>query len=175
MKRNEIILEKIQHHSWHIVSAKYIFIDFFQASQKMKSALYYFLFCIVDIILYYTVCLVTHSCPTLCDPMDCSPPGFSVHEDSPGKNTGVGFHALLQGIVPTQGSNSGLPHCRQILYQLSHWESPNIILPNIYPQHKTFSPFLITQGASNFYIFLNYLIRKHRSINYLIEASPLPY
>ena len=40
--------------------------------------------------------------------------------DSPGKNTGVGHHALLQGIFPTQGSNPGLLHCRQILYQLSH-------------------------------------------------------
>ena len=40
------------------------------------------------------VCLVTQSCPTLCDPMDCSPPGASVHGVSPGKNTGVGFHAL---------------------------------------------------------------------------------
>ena len=36
------------------------------------------------------VCLVAHSCPTLCNPMDCSPPGSSVHGDSPGKNTGVG-------------------------------------------------------------------------------------
>ena len=63
---------------------------------------------------------VTQSCLTLCDPMDCSPPGSSVHEDSPGKNTGVGCHALLQGIFPTQGSNPGLPHCRRILYQLSH-------------------------------------------------------
>ena len=43
------------------------------------------------------------SCLTLCDPMDYSPPGSSVHEDSPGKNTGVGCHALLQGIFPTQG------------------------------------------------------------------------
>ena len=40
--------------------------------------------------------------------------------DSPGKNTGVGCHALLQGIFPTQGLNPGLPHCRQILYCLSH-------------------------------------------------------
>ena len=37
-------------------------------------------------------------CPTLCDPMDCSLPGSSVHGDSPGKNPGVGSHALLQGI-----------------------------------------------------------------------------
>ena len=45
------------------------------------------------------------SCPTLCGPMDCSPPGSSVHEISPGKNTGVGCHAPLQGTFLTQGSN----------------------------------------------------------------------
>ena len=44
------------------------------------------------------LCLVAQSCPTLCDPMDCSPSGSSVHGDSPGKNTGLGCHALLQGI-----------------------------------------------------------------------------
>ena len=58
-------------------------------------------------------------CPTLWDPRDCSPPGSSTHRDSPGKNTGVGCRAFLQGIFPTQGSNPGLPHCRWILYQLS--------------------------------------------------------
>ena len=62
------------------------------------------------------------SCPTLCDPMGCNPPGSSVHGDSPGKNPGVGCHALLQGIFPTQGLNPGLPQCRQILYHLSHQE-----------------------------------------------------
>ena len=40
--------------------------------------------------------------------------------NSPGKNPGVDCYALLQGIFPTQGSNPGLPHCRQIPYQLSH-------------------------------------------------------
>ena len=40
--------------------------------------------------------------------------------NSPGQNAGVGSLSLLQGIFPTQGSNTGLPHCRQILYQLSH-------------------------------------------------------
>ena len=49
--------------------------------------------------------LVAQSCPTLCDPMNRSPPGASVHGDSPGKNTGVGYHALPQGIFPTQGLN----------------------------------------------------------------------
>ena len=45
--------------------------------------------------------------------------------DFPGKNTGVGCHFLLQGIFPTQGSNPGLPHCRQTLYCLSHQGSPH--------------------------------------------------
>ena len=59
--------------------------------------------------------LVTQSYLSLCDRIDCSPPGSSVRGDSPGKNTGVGCHALLQGIFPTQGLNLGLPHCRPIL------------------------------------------------------------
>ena len=47
--------------------------------------------------------------PTLCDPMDCSPPGSSVHGDSPGKNIRVGCHSLVQRIFPVQGSNPGSP------------------------------------------------------------------
>ena len=70
------------------------------------------------------LCLVTQSCLTLCGPMDCSPPGSTIHRDSPGKNPGVGCHALLKGIFSTQGSNPGLPHCRQILNCLSHQRSP---------------------------------------------------
>ena len=45
---------------------------------------------------------------------------FLCQWDSPGKNTGVGCHFLFQEIFPTQGSNLGLLHCRQILYHLSH-------------------------------------------------------
>ena len=66
------------------------------------------------------LCLVTQSRPAFCDSMDCSPPGSSVHGNCPDKNTGVGCRALLQGIVPTQGLNPGLLHCRRILYRLSH-------------------------------------------------------
>ena len=66
------------------------------------------------------LCLIAQLCLTLCDPMNYSPPGSPVHGDSPGKNTRVDCHALLQGIFPTQGLNPGLPHCRQILYCLSH-------------------------------------------------------
>ena len=62
----------------------------------------------------------SQSCLTLCNLMDCSLPGSSVHGDSPGKNTGVGSLALLQGIFPTQELNLGLLYCRWILYHLSH-------------------------------------------------------
>ena len=58
------------------------------------------------------------SCPTLWEPMACSPPGSSVHGNSPGKNTGVGSHFLLQGIFPTQVSYISCIG-RQILYQYS--------------------------------------------------------
>ena len=52
-------------------------------------------------------CLVAKLCLTLCDPMDCSPPGSSVHGiPQARKNTGVGCHFLLQGIFPTQGQGS---------------------------------------------------------------------
>ena len=58
------------------------------------------------------VCLVALSCLTLSNPMDCSPLGSSVYSDSPGKWTGVGCHALLQGIFPTQWLNLGVLHYR---------------------------------------------------------------
>ena len=77
-----------------------------------------------------------------CSGLPCSPPGDLPNpgieprspalqadflpSEPPGKpkNTGVGCHALLQGIFPTQGSNSGLWSCRQIFYHLSHQGSP---------------------------------------------------
>ena len=65
------------------------------------------------------VCSVVQSCLILCDRMDCSLPGWSVRGDSLGKNTGVGCHALLQGIFPTQESNWSLLYCRPILHHLS--------------------------------------------------------
>ena len=73
------------------------------------------------------LCVLRHSVvsDSLC-PRGLQPARLLCPWDSPGKNTGVGCHALLQGIFPTQGSNPGLPHCRQILYQLSHQGSPQI-------------------------------------------------
>ena len=79
--------------------------------------------CIYNISEYLLLCVthtVTPSCPTLCNLMDCSMPGSSVHGISPSRNTGIGSHFLLQGILPTQRSNQGLSHCSQILYLLSH-------------------------------------------------------
>ena len=77
--------------------------------------------------LWAVLYLVAQLCLTLCDLMDYSPPGSSVHGDSPGKNTGVGCHALLWGIFPTQVSNPGLPHYIWILYHLSHQGSPRVL------------------------------------------------
>ena len=62
--------------------------------------------------------LLTSACQALCP------------WNSPGKNIGVGSHFLLQGIFPTQGSNLGRLHCRQILYHLIHWGIPPM-KPNI--------------------------------------------
>ena len=71
---------------------------------------------------------ITPLCPTLCDPVDCISPW-----NSPGQDTGGGNLSLLQGIFPTHGSNPGLLHCRQILYQLSHKGSPRILEWVAYP------------------------------------------
>ena len=61
------------------------------------------------------------------------PHGLYSPWNSPGQNTGVGSLSLLQGIFPNQGSNPGLPHCRRILYQLSHKGSPRILEWVAYP------------------------------------------
>ena len=73
------------------------------------------------------MCLVAYSCLTLCDPMDCSPPGSSVQVDSPSKNTGVGCHFFLQEIFPIQGSNPCTLYWQvdsQILYRWATREAP---------------------------------------------------
>ena len=72
----------------------------------------------------YVLCCAWSVVSWPCDPVDCSPPGSSVYVDSLHKNAGMGCHALLQGIFPTQGSNHDLWHCRWILYCLSPQGSP---------------------------------------------------
>ena len=66
---------------------------------------------------YHMVVFSRYVVSNSCNPMDWSLLGSSVHEDSPGKNTRVGCHALFQGIFPTQGSHPCLLHCRQILHR----------------------------------------------------------
>ena len=126
--------------------------------------IHYVFFCQMSLFsLFFCVCLVAQSCPTLCDTWTvacpapwsmgilqarvlewvaicsfrgpCIPgieqrsPALQV-DSLPSKppwkpmNTGVGSHSLLQGIFPTQESNRGLLHCRQIHYQLSYQGSP---------------------------------------------------
>ena len=72
---------------------------------------------------WFTLKVLVAQCLTLCDPMDCSLCPWN----SPGENTGVGCHSLLQGMSPIQELNSSLPHRRQIFYHLSHQGSPNIL------------------------------------------------
>ena len=88
---------------------------FFTIWVTREAHLYIYIF-----IYIYQFSSVTQSCPTLCDSMDCGPSGSSVHGNSPDKNTGMGCHALLQGIFQTQGSNPSLLHCSWILYRLSY-------------------------------------------------------
>ena len=61
------------------------------------------------------------------------PHGLYSPWNSPAQNTGVSILSVLQGIFSTQGSNPGLPHCRRILYQLSHKGSPRILEWVAYP------------------------------------------
>ena len=77
-------------------------------------------------------------CPTLCDSLNCSQPGASVHGDSPGKNTGVGCHGLLQDIFPTQGSNPSL-------LCLLHWQAGSLPLA---PPGKSMNPPLASLNES---------------------------
>ena len=67
---------------------------------------------------------VAQSCPTLCDPKDCSPPGSMYHGSMENTIHGIGLEWVA--IFFSRGSNLGLPHCRQTLYQLSYKGSPSV-------------------------------------------------
>ena len=90
------------------------------------------------------------------------PHGLYTPWNSPGQNTKVGSLSLPQGIFPTQGSNPGLPFCRQILHQLSHKESPRILEWVAYPfssghsQPRNSTRVSCTAGR----FFTNWAIRK---------------
>ena len=85
----------------------------------------------------FYICCAALSCSVVSDSL--WPHGWTAaHQallsmDSPGKNTGVCCHALLQRIFPTQGSNSGLSHCWWILYQLNDQGSPRLLEWVAYP------------------------------------------
>ena len=85
---------------------------------------------------------------------------------SRGQNTGVGSLSLLQGIFPTQGLHPGLPHCRRILYQLSHKGSPRILEWVAYPfssrfsQYRNWTSVFCTAGR----FFTNWAIREAFSL-----------
>ena len=118
------------------------------------------------------VCLVAQSCPTLCDPMDCSPPDSSVH--------GILQAGILewvampspQGFFTTQGSNPGLPHCRQILYLLSHQENPRILEWIAYPVSRgTSRPRNLNRGLLHCSRMLYQL--SHQGAASLLQLLPL--
>ena len=76
--------------------------------------------CLCFLICCLCVCLVTQSCPFLCKPMNCSPPGSSVHRILQARILELGCHSLLQRIFLTLGSNLGILNCEQILYYMSY-------------------------------------------------------
>ena len=86
----------------------YIYIDMYMSHYIPH------IYSISYVYIYTHSVLLAQSCPTLCEPTDCSPPCLLSPWSSPGKNTGVGYHLLLQGIYPTQGLNPALLHCRHI-------------------------------------------------------------
>ena len=88
--------------------------------------------------------LWAQSCPTLCNPTDCSPPGSSIHGIFSGTNAGVGCHFLLQGIFPTQGSN---PHLLGLLCWQVHFLSTGPPEPWAKPNSQHLSTLLLpTRG-----------------------------
>ena len=92
---------------------------------------YYYLFHLKEGPEHSRCSKTSESCSVVSDSL--WPHGLYSLWDSPGQNTGVSSLSLLQGIFSTQGSNPGLPHCRQILYQLSHKGSPRILEWIAYP------------------------------------------
>ena len=83
-----------------------------------------YIYVYIYIYIYTCVCVCSQSCLTLCDPIDCSQLGFSVHGILQAWNTGTGCHFLLQGIFPTQRSNPCLLHLQAGSLPLCHLRIP---------------------------------------------------
>ena len=109
-----------------LISFRMDWLDLLAVQGTLKSLLQYYsskasillhsAFFIVQPSHPYMCCVLTLSCLTLCYPMNCSPPGSSVHGNSPGKNIGLGCHASFRGSPQLRDRTPGLPHCRQILH-----------------------------------------------------------
>ena len=82
-----------------------------------------------DLILTSSCAMPSCSVLSLCDPMNCVARQASLSMEFSRQEYGVGCHALLQVIFPTQGSNPGLPHCTLILYHLRHQEA---LMPRLF-------------------------------------------
>ena len=97
--------------------------------------------------------------------------------NSPSQNTGVGSLSLLQGIFPTQGSNPGLLHCRQILHHLSHKGKPNchhFDLSFLVSPHSSHASFLYTSGTVLFFYLGTFAHAILLAWNILPLTAPFP-
>ena len=110
------------------------------------------------------------SCLTLCDSMDCSPPGSSVHGDSPGKNTGVDCQALLPGILPTHGFNLHLLcllHWQAGYLPLVHLGNPYIFI-QVYIYLSKYPPIFWTKWRiALHYLICSYTVVTSYNINHI--------
>ena len=111
----------LMEHSFLVKSGSFAFVQAVWRLLNVCSPILYFT-------LWKSVLLSSLSCVWLCNLIGRSPPGSSVHGDSPGKNTGVGCHTLLQGIFPTKGLNLHL-------LCLLHWQVVSLPLapPALFP------------------------------------------
>ena len=124
---------------------------------------------IVSMTFYPSVYLVTQSCLTLCDPMDCSLPVLCPW-NSPGKNTGVGCHLPLEGIFPTQGLNQSLlclRHCRWILYPLGHYVSGKFIYNVLQSFNNYYETISLSRKKETVKTALNYIVLKEHTLTFM--------
>ena len=110
------------------------------------------------------------SCLTLYYPMDCSPPGSSVHGDSPGKNTEVGCHSLHQGIFPTQGSNL-------CLLCLLNWQADSLPLvppgKSIHTHTHTHKTIILLYIWNDTILPINYISNTHTHTHTQSRPPPI--
>ena len=115
---------------------------------------------------------VAQSCPTLCDHM-----GYAVHEILQARILEWVALSLLEGIFPTQGRNPGLPHCRRILYHLSHQGRPRLLEWVAYPFSSGFSRPRNWTGVSCIAggFFTSWAMREFYTNTYwFVPLNPLP-